>query len=40
MVGSVILEGYISKVIIELHRACKGKLGIKWKNCYDIDTNY
>ena len=40
MVGSVILEGSINKVMIELDRACKEKLGIKWKNCYDIDTNY
>ena len=39
MVGSVIINGSINKVLVELDRYCKEKLGIPWKNCYEIETN-
>jgi DNA-directed RNA polymerase beta subunit len=39
MVGSIILNGLINKVLIETDRKCKDLLGIKWKNLYDIDAN-
>jgi DNA-directed RNA polymerase beta subunit len=39
MVGSIILNGLINKVLIETDRKCKELLGIKWKNLYDIDAN-
>ena len=32
MVSSIIINGSINKLLVELDRACKEKLGIKWKN--------
>ena len=37
MVSSIILYGSINKAMLELDRACKELLGIKWKNLYDMD---
>ena len=36
MVTSIILNGLINKVLIELDRACKEDLGIKWKPLQDM----
>lgn len=36
MVGSIILNGALNKVLVELDRQCKEKLGIKWKNLKDM----
>jgi hypothetical protein len=39
MVGSIILNGLINKILIETDRKCKENLGIKWKNLYEIEEN-
>lgn len=36
MLGSIILNGLINKILIELDRACKEDLGIKWKPLQDM----
>jgi len=36
MVGSIILNGSLNKVLVELDRQCKEKLGIPWKNLKDM----
>ena len=41
MVTSVIFNGLLNKVLIELDRQCKDALGIKWKDFNDMDnTNF
>ena len=36
MVTSVINVGIVNKILIELDRQCKEKLGIEWKNLEDM----
>lgn len=40
MVGSIIINGLINKIMIETTRQCQDKLGIKWRNLYEIEANY
>ncbi len=39
MVSSIIINGLINKIMIETTRACQEKLGIKWRNLYEIEAN-
>lgn len=39
MVSSIIINGLINKILIETTRQCQEKLGIKWRNLYEIEAN-
>ena len=39
MVTSIIVNGLINKILIETTRQCQEKLGLKWRNLYEIESN-